>query len=164
MATRRTRWRSPLGLALRWSLLAACIGLLIAIHAMSRGWSSDAHGIPFAYVVFHKGSVMLGHNSQGVYFIPLDTNTGPGLPFHQVLGVRGMVNASRAIVWVPASMILAVLLPITATVWTATAWRRFRRRRSGRCPECGYSRAGLAGPRCPECGSAWTAPPHAAAK
>ena len=45
--------------------------------------------------------------------------------------------------------------PFAAVSWAAFAAVMFRRRRrrTGVCPNCGYSLTGLTMPRCPECGS-----------
>jgi hypothetical protein len=52
-------------------------------------------------------------------------------------------------------------LAVPMTVVAAGSWRgpvlAELRRRKGRCPECGYDRAGLA--VCPECGEKWNFEP-----
>lgn len=56
--------------------------------------------------------------------------------------------------------LLLLALPWYLLMHLATAGRRARRRRRGRCPVCGYDLMGIAG-RCPECGASPDAEPAA---
>jgi predicted RNA-binding Zn-ribbon protein involved in translation (DUF1610 family) len=47
----------------------------------------------------------------------------------------------------------ALLFMIGAGIWPLVALRRVRRRRKGRCSQCGYDLTGNVSGRCPECGS-----------
>lgn len=73
---------------------------------------------------------------------------------------RGLVDAlqpagARTIwitvpLWLPAALTTAA----AAALWAGGPGRRVLRTRSGRCPDCGYDRAGLPAPApCPECGA-----------
>jgi predicted RNA-binding Zn-ribbon protein involved in translation (DUF1610 family) len=47
----------------------------------------------------------------------------------------------------------ALVFMIGAGIWPLVALRRVRRRRKGRCSQCGYDLTGNVSGRCPECGS-----------
>jgi hypothetical protein len=48
----------------------------------------------------------------------------------------------------------ALVFMVGAGIWPIVALGRVRRRRKGRCPQCGYDLTGNVSGRCPECGSA----------
>jgi hypothetical protein len=82
-------------------------------------------------------------------------NSGPKIdqtfgPFYvRRIGV-GKVIASG--VGGPFWAVFAVLMAWPALAFVRGPVRRWRRRREGRCTQCGYSLKGLPEPRCPECG------------
>jgi len=78
-----------------------------------------------------------------LYYLP---PAAPGAPPPLAVQLRGVR------VRVPLLYPLGLTLGVASALWPA--WRRSRRTVAGRCPACGYSRAGL-GPIdvCPECGA-----------
>ncbi|HET6246769.1 MAG TPA: hypothetical protein VFE47_03645 [Tepidisphaeraceae bacterium] len=83
---------------------------------------------------------------------------------HTFAGVQ-FINTSKAVnddLWttwpfqaiiIPLWLITLLAVPLPM-VMTAGALRRWRRRRAGRCVNCGYSMTGNVSGACPECGTA----------
>jgi len=70
----------------------------------------------------------------------------------RVSGARSNLPVSLLPLGFTLNTLLAAAVILTLTEG-AGAWRRRARRRKGRCPGCGYDRAGVAGDAaCPECG------------
>lgn len=94
------------------------------------------------------------------YLVELQWTEG-GVPYSQT---RGAFNRATAKTWnlggipfLPAWPGLLLNMAssgtaVSAAVWGVPGFRRWKRRRAGRCEQCAYDRAGLRGAPCPECG------------
>jgi transposase InsO family protein len=145
--------------AIKWGGLALCL-LLAGVWVRSE-WVWDHYAGTNFYLIAWKGSACIGQTWPG--YAASGYRSGPVVADRDrywwcVFG--GPATTIRAII--PLWLLLAPTLLATAAAWRLDAVAR-RRARAGRCPKCGYDRAGLAASAvCPECGSLPAEPaPHA---
>lgn len=154
---RKANWRQPRWVALAVALLVATVAGLIASLLPADGISFVCASHEFALARGGKIVQVMAMPSDPMrpYFEP---RRSPSSSFER-LGISwsrsgwplelNVIQARCSVIATVSGMLPALWLVLVS----ASAWRVHRRRRSGRCVNCGYDLRASTTARCPECGN-----------